>query len=74
AFLLEGEAEDMPEVALRFALGNPCISSALVGFSAHEHIAAAAAACRKGPLSAAVVRRIEALWASGFRGAPQRGC
>ncbi len=67
-FLLqEGYAGSLVEAALRFALGNPGVSSVLVGYSSLEHLEQAAAIAARGPLPAAAVARLPEVWA-GFTG------
>ena len=53
--------------AIRFALANDDICSSLLGFSTVSHIEAAAEAAGQGPLDSGSMRRLEQLWASGFR-------
>ena len=53
--------------AIRFALANDDICSSLMGFSTVNHIEAAAEAAGQGPLDSGSMRRLEQLWASGFR-------
>jgi len=55
--------EPLTETALRFALSRPEVTTALVGFSSAAQVEAAAAAVAQGPLSAALLSRIEA-WRS----------
>jgi L-galactose dehydrogenase/L-glyceraldehyde 3-phosphate reductase len=59
AFLVdEGWVVSLVEAAIRFALSQPGIATALVGFSSLEQLEQAIAAAEKGPLPAAVVSRI----------------
>ena len=53
--------------AIRFALANDEICSSLLGFSTVSHIEAAAEAAGQGPLDSGSMRRLENLWANGFR-------
>ncbi len=48
----------LPELAIRFALSNPDISSVLVGFSDHAQLEEAARAAEAGPLPAGALERI----------------
>ena len=59
--------EDLPGVAIRFALMNPAVSTVLVGMSNLGHIETDAASSGKGPLPPQVMDRLPALWASDFR-------
>jgi aryl-alcohol dehydrogenase-like predicted oxidoreductase len=61
----EGHAGDLVEAALRFPLGSDPVSTVLLGYSSLEHLEHAAASVAKGPLSAAALARLSALWA-GF--------
>jgi aryl-alcohol dehydrogenase-like predicted oxidoreductase len=66
----EGYADSLPEAALRFVIGHPAISTALIGIATVEQFAAALAAVAKGPLPPAALERARALWA-GFAGEPR---
>jgi aryl-alcohol dehydrogenase-like predicted oxidoreductase len=57
----EGDVATLAEAALRFAITNPMISSALVGFSDIAQVEAAAAAEQKGPLPQTTLNRIAEL-------------
>jgi len=48
----------LPELAIRFALSNPDISSVLVGFSDHAQLEQAAHAAEAGPLPPGALERI----------------
>ncbi|HLF08325.1 MAG TPA: aldo/keto reductase, partial [Dehalococcoidia bacterium] len=50
--------ESVTELALRFALSKPGISTVLVGFSDVAQIEAAARWAERGPLGEEVVRRV----------------
>ena len=64
-----GEMTDsMAQTAIRYSLMNPGVSGVLVGFSKLEHIDEAVAAVDMGPLSDGVMRKLEALYDSGFGG------
>lgn len=49
------------EAAIRYALSNERVSTALVGITRVEHVEAAVEAARKGPLEPALLARIDAL-------------
>ncbi len=67
-FLLEdGYADSLVEAALRFALGNPGVSSVLVGYSSLEHLEQSVAYAARGPLAPEAVARLPEVWA-GFTG------
>ena len=53
--------QSLPTLALRFALSNPQIAIALVGFSDIAQIEAASAAAAVGPLPTDILARIEAV-------------
>jgi aryl-alcohol dehydrogenase-like predicted oxidoreductase len=57
----EGHVASLSEAALRFAIANPMISSALVGFSDIAQVEAAATAETKGPLPQKTLNRIAEL-------------
>jgi aryl-alcohol dehydrogenase-like predicted oxidoreductase len=59
----EGHVATLAEAAVRFAITNPMISSALVGFSDIAQVEAAAAAESKGPLPQNTLDRIAQLLA-----------
>jgi L-galactose dehydrogenase/L-glyceraldehyde 3-phosphate reductase len=54
----DGYAASLPEAAIRFALGQPGIATALVGLSSLAQLEQAIAAAERGPLPAAVLARI----------------
>jgi len=60
----EGHAQSLVEASLRFALAAAPISTVLLGYSSLEQLEYAAACVAKGPLSAAAVARLPALWAA----------
>jgi aryl-alcohol dehydrogenase-like predicted oxidoreductase len=64
--------QSLPALALRFALSNTAISTALVGFSDIGQIEAASAAAAAGPLPAEMLARIERLRATNFGHVPSR--
>jgi aryl-alcohol dehydrogenase-like predicted oxidoreductase len=49
---------NLTELAERFVIAHPAVSTMLVGYSTLDHLEAAIAAVNKGPLSDALVRRI----------------
>lgn len=54
----EGHANTLVELALRFAVSHPAISTVLVGFSDTAQLEAAAVAIERGPLPPATLQRI----------------
>jgi L-galactose dehydrogenase/L-glyceraldehyde 3-phosphate reductase len=54
----EGHAGSMTELAIRYALGQPSLSTTQVGVATYEQVAGAIAAIEKGPLPAAAVARV----------------
>jgi aryl-alcohol dehydrogenase-like predicted oxidoreductase len=58
----EGHAGSLVEAALRFAIGHDAVSTVLLGYSSLEHLELAAASVAKGPLPAAALDRLAALW------------
>lgn len=54
----EGAAGSLPELAQRFVIAHPAVSTMLVGYSTLDQLEAAIAAVNKGPLPEAVVKRI----------------
>jgi aryl-alcohol dehydrogenase-like predicted oxidoreductase len=57
--LLEAaDATDLAELAMRFVIGHPAVSTMLVGYSTLAHLEAAIAAVSRGPLPADVQNRI----------------
>ncbi len=57
-----GEAENLVEAALRFPLGNPGVSTTLLGYSTLEHLESAAAYVSRGPLPQTAMDRLPLLW------------
>jgi L-galactose dehydrogenase/L-glyceraldehyde 3-phosphate reductase len=55
------------QVALRFVLSNPNVSSAVIGSAELHHIDEALQAAAMGPLAPQVLARLEALYESDFR-------
>jgi aryl-alcohol dehydrogenase-like predicted oxidoreductase len=62
ALVREGHVGSVVEAALRFPLSSPGVSTVLVGYSTLDHLEYAAASMAKGPLPAAALARLEALW------------
>jgi aryl-alcohol dehydrogenase-like predicted oxidoreductase len=60
----EGYAASLVEAAIRFAIGKPEISTALVGISTLDQLEQAAAAAERGPLPAEATERLCQIWAS----------
>jgi aryl-alcohol dehydrogenase-like predicted oxidoreductase len=56
----EGVATNLTELAERFVIAHPVVSTMLVGYSTLDHLEAAIAAVNKGPLPEAAVKRIVA--------------
>ena len=54
----EGVAETLTELAERFVISHPNVSTMLVGYSTLQHLEEAIAAVNKGPLPAAAIQRI----------------
>jgi aryl-alcohol dehydrogenase-like predicted oxidoreductase len=54
----EGVAKDLTELAERFVIAHPAVSTMLVGYSTLEHLDAAIAAVNKGPLPDQALKRI----------------
>ena len=51
-------AADLTELAERFVISHPAVSTMLVGYSTLDHLEAAIAAVNKGPLPQAVLQRL----------------
>ncbi|MEE9356843.1 MAG: aldo/keto reductase [Sedimenticolaceae bacterium] len=66
-FLLMGDVKSLPQAAIRFALMQRGVSTALVGFSNLRQIEEAATCSGKGQLSRLEMGRLRELWASDFR-------
>ncbi len=62
ALVGEGHAESLVDAAIRFAISNTAVTTALVGYSSLEHLEYAAASANRGPLSRAALDRLAALW------------
>lgn len=63
ALVQAGEVENLVEAALRFPLGNPGVSTVLLGYSNLEHLESAATYISRGPLPPSAVDRLSSLWA-----------
>jgi L-galactose dehydrogenase/L-glyceraldehyde 3-phosphate reductase len=59
--MAEGLARYPAEAAMRYALSNPDIGTAVIGFSSVEHIEEAAAAAEAGPLTTAALERCRSI-------------
>jgi aryl-alcohol dehydrogenase-like predicted oxidoreductase len=64
ALVDEGYVEGLVEASLRFALASDAVSTVLLGYSSLDHLEYAAAGVAKGPLPAAALARLPALWRS----------
>ena len=62
--LADAGAQDLVELALRFAIGDGGPTTVLVGISTMEQLDHAIAAVEKGPLPAAVTSRLPATWSA----------
>lgn len=64
-FLVEqGYTDNLVEAAIRFAISNSAVSTALVGFSNLEQLEQAAEYVAKGPIPANPLKQIEDIWHS----------
>lgn len=54
----EGHAGDLTELAIRYVITQPSLSTTQVGVATYEQVAGAIAAIEKGPLSAAALSRV----------------
>jgi L-galactose dehydrogenase/L-glyceraldehyde 3-phosphate reductase len=60
----DGYCANLSEAAIRFAIGKPSISTALVGISSPEQLEQAVAAANRGPLPDAALARLPERWAA----------
>ena len=58
----EGYADDLVEASLRFVLGNPSVSTALIGYSSLDHLEQAVACAAKGALPDEALAKLPAIW------------
>jgi aryl-alcohol dehydrogenase-like predicted oxidoreductase len=65
-FLLKGEVSRLSQAAIRFVLGQPEVSTALVGFSNLQQIEEAAECSDQGPLPESDLEQLQELWSSNF--------
>lgn len=56
--IAEGHVATLPELAMRFAISEPALSTTLVGLATLDQLEAAAAAVEKGPLPGAALARL----------------
>jgi aryl-alcohol dehydrogenase-like predicted oxidoreductase len=66
SFMLKGEVNRLSQAAIRFVLGEPGVSLALVGFSSLTQIEEAAACSDLGPLPEADLKQLRELWSVNF--------
>ncbi len=59
----EGYANSLVEAAIRFAIGQSGVSTAVIGISTLAQLEEAVAAVNKGPLSAEAYTRLDEIWA-----------
>lgn len=59
ARLLNAEVQTLPELALRFCLSSPEVSTVIPGMRRAEHVRSNVAASHKGPLSPGILSRLE---------------
>ena len=63
----DGTAKTLPELAMRFAIASPSLSTTLVGLANIDELEAAYAAVEEGPLSAAALAKLAGI-RKGFAG------
>lgn len=68
--IAEGHVGSLPELALRFAISQPALSTTQIGLATLEQLETAIAAVEKGPLPAASLKRVGEIQAS-FIGEPR---
>jgi aryl-alcohol dehydrogenase-like predicted oxidoreductase len=66
-FLEQGSAGSLVEAAIRFCMSDPTVSSVIPGSRSPQEVEGSMQAWRRGPLSAAELRRVHELWESEFR-------
>ncbi|MNR62009.1 Aldo/keto reductase family protein [compost metagenome] len=54
----ESGCDSLTELGERFVISHPAVSTMLIGYSTLQHLDEAIAAVNKGPLPAAVLKRI----------------
>ncbi|MBI1737229.1 MAG: aldo/keto reductase [Candidatus Rokubacteria bacterium] len=62
ALVKDGHAGSVIEASLRLPLTSDAVSTILLGYSSLEHLEGAAAAINRGPLPAAALGRLDAIW------------
>ncbi|MCH8884106.1 MAG: aldo/keto reductase, partial [SAR324 cluster bacterium] len=60
----EGFTDSLVEAAIRFAITDENLSTALVGLSSFEQLEQAVDYTNKGPLPQAAMERLEGIWAA----------
>src|SRR5208283_3313617 len=61
------DAASLPEIALRFCLSHPAVSTVIPGMRSTKHVAANTAASDAGPLSSEMLRKLrEHRWVRSF--------
>ena len=65
-----GHAESLPELAVRYVIANPSLSTTEIGIASLDELQQAAASINKGPLSSAALAQISEIRAE-FSGEPQ---
>jgi len=64
-FLVEyGYADSLVEAAIRFAITDEDLSTALIGLSSFEQLETAVAAVNKGPLPKEAIERLKGIWSA----------
>ncbi|MGI9417615.1 MAG: aldo/keto reductase [Geminicoccaceae bacterium] len=56
-----GHADSLPELAIRYVIANPCLSTTEIGIATLDELQKAAAAINKGPLPREALTRIDEL-------------
>ncbi len=60
----DGYTDSLVEAAIRFAISDEGLSTALVGLSSFEHLETAVAATNKGPLPEEAIKKLEGIWSA----------